>query len=100
MQIKNFLNDALSSSTKAATTLPTMGHSTNVVNYSEEVQPVIIRKTPKFLTRERQLAIRRRKPSSPDSSQQSESLNLSIDSDEFIDSDESINDDHDHDHNE
>lgn len=89
MQIKNFLNDALSSSsTKAATTTQTMGHSANV-NYSEEVQPVIIRKTPKFLTRERQLAIRRRKPSSPDS-QKSESLDLSIDSDE------SINDDHDH----
>lgn len=95
MQIKNFLNDALSPSTKAATSLSTattMGHSTNV-NYSEEVQPVMIRKTPKFLTRERQLAIRRRKPSSPDS-QKSESLELSIDSDE------SINDDHDHDHNE
>lgn len=89
MQIKNFLNDALSaSSTKAETTTQTMGHSANV-NYSEEVQPVIIRKTPKFLTRERQLAIRRRKPSSPDS-QKSESLDLSIDSDE------SINDDHDH----
>lgn len=52
------------------------------VNRSEEVNPVVIRKTPKFLTRERQLAIRRRKqPSSPES-QKSESVDLSIDSDE------------------
>lgn len=52
------------------------------VTRSEEVNPVVIRKTPKFLTRERQLAIRRRKqPASPES-QKSESLNLSCDSDE------------------
>lgn len=60
-----------------------MGHSVNV-NYSEEVKPVMIRKTPKFPSRERHLAIRRRKPSSPES-QKSECLDMSID-----DSDESI----------
>lgn len=81
MQIKS-LNDVLSSSKKASST-PSMGHSVNI-NYSEEVQPVVIRKTPKFPSRERHLAIRRRKPSSPES-QKSESLDMSID-----DSDESI----------
>lgn len=49
------------------------------VNYSEEMQPVMIRKTPKFPSRERHLAIRRRKPSSPES-QKSECFDFSIDS--------------------
>jgi hypothetical protein len=82
MQIKSLVSDALSSSKKASST-PSIGQSVNI-NYSEEVQPVIIRKTPKFPSRERHLAIRRRKPSSPES-QKSECLDMSID-----DSDESI----------
>lgn len=52
------------------------------VSRSEEVNPVVVRKTPKFPSRDRHLAIRRRKqPSSPES-QKSESLNLSFDSEE------------------
>lgn len=50
---------------------------TEVVNQCEEVNPVVIRKTPKFPSRGRHLAIRRRKqPSSPES-QRSESLSFS-----------------------
>jgi hypothetical protein len=79
MQIKNFLNEAFSSSSSTKTPA--------IVNYSEEVQPVVIRKIPKILTRERHLAIRRRKPSSPES-HSSESLQLSIDSDESISDDD------------
>lgn len=53
-----------------------------VVNQCEEVSPVVIRKTPKFPSRDRHLAIRRRKqPSSPES-QKSETLNFSFESDE------------------
>lgn len=76
MQIKSLVDDVFSSK-------PPTGHSVNV-NYSEEVQPVMIRKTPKFPSRERHLAIRRRKPYSPES-QKSECLDMSID-----DSDDSI----------
>lgn len=50
---------------------------------SEEVNPVMIRKTPKFPSRERHLAIRRRKqPTGSESpeSQKSESLNFSYES--------------------
>lgn len=95
MQIKNFLSDALSSSSssakKATTTNQSSTESGSVnVNYCEEVQPIIIRKTPKFLTRERQLAIRRRKPSSPDS-QKSECLDMSVESDESISDDHECN---------
>lgn len=56
--------------------------NTDNVNYSEEVQPVVVRKTPKFPSRERHLAIRRKRvPDSP-SSQSSESIDLSPDSSE------------------
>lgn len=55
-----------------------------VVNQCEEVNPVVIRKTPKFPSRDRHLAIRRRKPPSSPESQKSESLNLSFESDESI----------------
>lgn len=59
---------------------------TEVVNQCEEVNPVVIRKTPKFPSRDRHLAIRRRKqPSSPES-QKSESLHFSFDSDESTES--------------
>jgi hypothetical protein len=52
------------------------------VTRSEEVTPVVIRKTPKFPSRDRHLAIRRRKqPTSPES-QRSEHLS-------FCDSEES-----------
>lgn len=50
------------------------------INQSEEVNPVLVRKTPKFPSRERHLAIRRRKPLSSPESQRSESLCLSLDS--------------------
>lgn len=53
---------------------------------SEEVSPVVIRKTPKFLTRERHLAIRRRKPPATGSespeSQKSESISFAYESEE------------------
>lgn len=52
--------------------------SENVVQ-SEEVNPVMIRKTPKFPSRERHLAIRRRKPqtgSESPESQDSETLSF------------------------
>lgn len=52
------------------------------VNRSEEVNPVMIRKTPKFPSRDRHLAIRRRRPPSSPESQKSESLSLSFDSEE------------------
>lgn len=77
MQIKSLVSDVVSSASKKATTTNSMDEAANV-NYSEEVQPVIIRKTPKFLTRERHLAIRRKKPWSPES-QKSEHLDMSID---------------------
>lgn len=56
------------------------------ISRCEEVNPVVIRKTPKFLTRERQLAIRRRKQPSSESpeSQRSESLQFSYDSDDLF----------------
>lgn len=54
----------------------------DVVSQSEEVNPVVIRKIPKFSSRDRHLAIRRRKPPSSPESQKSESLNLSFDSEE------------------
>lgn len=52
------------------------------VNQCEEVNPVLIRKTPKFPSRDRHLAIRRRRPPSSPESQRSESLCLSVDSKE------------------
>lgn len=48
----------------------------------QEVDPVLIKKTPKFPSRDRHLAIRRRKPPSSPESQRSESLCLSVDSEE------------------
>lgn len=54
----------------------------SVVSQSEQVNPVVIRKIPKFSSRDRHLAIRRRKPPSSPESQKSESLNLSLDSEE------------------
>lgn len=50
------------------------------VNKCEEVNPVVIRKTPKFPSRDRHLAIRRRKPPGSPESQSSESLCFSVDS--------------------
>lgn len=47
------------------------------VNYSEEVQPVVVRKQPKFPSRERHLAIRRKRPPDSPSSKSSESIELS-----------------------
>jgi hypothetical protein len=80
MQIKNlqdtikYLRDHMLNTNEAT--------ESEVVNQCEEVNPITIRKTPKFPSRDRHLAIRRRKqPSSPDS-QRSESLNFSVDSDE------------------
>ncbi len=74
MQIKNFADNVSST------------NDLQNVNYCEEVMPAkIVRKTPKFPSRERHLAIRRRKPVSPES-QKSECLDMSIDDD----SDESI----------
>lgn len=52
------------------------------VSQSEEVNPVVIRKQPKFPSRDRNLAIRRRRPPSSPESRTSESLNLSFDSEE------------------
>lgn len=52
----------------------------NNVNYSEEVQPVIIRKTPKFPSRERHLAIRRKKLTDSPESQKSQILDFHVDS--------------------
>jgi hypothetical protein len=50
------------------------------VNYSSEVQPVVIRKTPKFPSRDRHLAIRRKKATDSPDSQRSEILDLHVDS--------------------
>ena len=50
------------------------------VNYSQEVQPVVIRKTPKFPSRERHLAIRRKKAADSPDSQRSEVLDMCVDS--------------------
>lgn len=58
------------------------GETAENVTRCEEVNPVMIRKTPKFPSRDRHLAIRRRRPPSSPESQKSESLNLSFDSEE------------------
>lgn len=50
------------------------------VTHCEEVNPVVIRKTPKFPSRDRHLAIRRRKPPSSPESQKSENVSLIFDS--------------------
>lgn len=52
----------------------------NSVNYSQEVQPVVIRKTPKFPSRDRHLAIRRKKQTDSPESQKSEILDIDVDS--------------------
>ena len=53
--------------------------STQVI-HSEEVNPVVIRKHPKFGSRDRHLAIRRRRPPTSPESQRSESLQFNADS--------------------
>mgnify|MGYP007092116376 CR=1 FL=1 len=89
MQIKNlqdtiqYLRSHMLNTNEPATHVATdVSIATETINQSVEVNPIVIRKTPKFPSRDRHLAIRRRKqPSSPDS-QKSESLHLSLDSDE------------------
>lgn len=48
------------------------------VSQCEEVNPVVIRKIPKFSSRDRHLAIRRRKPPTSPESQRSESVDFSV----------------------
>ena len=55
---------------------------TENVSHCEEVNPIVIRKTPKFPSRDRHLAIRRRKPPSSPESQKSECLSFTLDSEE------------------
>lgn len=77
MQIKNFSDTFGSLHRKFASHMH--------INESHQVQPIVIRKHPKFPSRDRNLAIRRRKqPSSPDS-QKSESFDFSFGSDDSSD---------------
>lgn len=62
----------------APTTEPTSARPSST-NSSEEVNPIVVRKHPKFGTRDRHLAIRRKRatvPGSPTDSQRSEILTI------------------------